>query len=230
MSRVVKEYDTRRKEILDAARTLFFSKGYETTAISDIIQSIGIAKGTFYHYFDSKQDLMAALVEEITDEGVSVMEQTLSDPALDALEQFQLVFIRAGNWKVERKEILLEIIRVMQKPENTVLQDRLVKMSINKTAPILAEVIEQGIREELFETRSSEELSRIILQMGSGMSWDLGQTILELHDRMETPDEQVLSQMEDRLRVYEFAIARLLGCGEDSITLFEPGFLAEFIK
>lgn len=49
--RIVKDGGERRKELLDTARRLFISKGYEKTSINDILKEVGIAKGTFYYYF-----------------------------------------------------------------------------------------------------------------------------------------------------------------------------------
>ncbi|MCK4578956.1 MAG: TetR/AcrR family transcriptional regulator, partial [Candidatus Marinimicrobia bacterium] len=54
MARVLKEYDERKTEFLDAARELFYSLGYEQTSVNTIIEKVGVSKGTFYHYFKSK--------------------------------------------------------------------------------------------------------------------------------------------------------------------------------
>ncbi len=58
MVRVTKEYDQRLQELLDTARQLFFEIGYEKTSVNDIIDRVGVAKGTFYHYFKTKEDLL----------------------------------------------------------------------------------------------------------------------------------------------------------------------------
>jgi AcrR family transcriptional regulator len=60
--RVIKEPEERRNEILDTAETLFFTKGYGKTTVNDILQAIGIAKGTFYYYFKSKEEVMDAVL------------------------------------------------------------------------------------------------------------------------------------------------------------------------
>ena len=60
--RVVKKPEVRKAEILDAAETLFYTKGYLHTTIIDILESVNIAKGTFYYYFPSKEDVMDAIV------------------------------------------------------------------------------------------------------------------------------------------------------------------------
>ncbi len=54
--RVVKEAEERRNEILDAADMLFFAdKGFDNTSTSDILEKVGIARGTLYYHFKSKR-------------------------------------------------------------------------------------------------------------------------------------------------------------------------------
>ena len=54
-------HDKRKNEIFDCAGELFYTEGYEKTSIQQIIDKLGIAKGTFYHYFSSKFDLLNQL-------------------------------------------------------------------------------------------------------------------------------------------------------------------------
>ena len=58
----------RRGAILKAARPVFVEKGYHQTHISDIIEAAGIARGTFYLYFDSKAAIFAELLDLSLDE------------------------------------------------------------------------------------------------------------------------------------------------------------------
>lgn len=53
-----------RTAILDAARDLFLDAGYDAVTIRDVIRRTDLAAGTFYNYFDTKEDLLRALVEE----------------------------------------------------------------------------------------------------------------------------------------------------------------------
>mgnify|MGYP001595102935 FL=1 len=61
--RIVKEAEERRKDILDAANELFFQKGFDGTSTNDIIEKVGIARGTLYYHFKSKEGIMDALIE-----------------------------------------------------------------------------------------------------------------------------------------------------------------------
>ncbi|MEM1348505.1 MAG: helix-turn-helix domain-containing protein [Myxococcota bacterium] len=57
----------RRDDIVEAARTLFSSGGYDATSLDAILRRAGASKGTLYHYFDSKEDLYATVLETLFD-------------------------------------------------------------------------------------------------------------------------------------------------------------------
>lgn len=63
MSRTVLDKEERRSQLVGAAITVFARKGYRSAAISDIIEAAGVARGTFYLYFDSKLDVFHAVMD-----------------------------------------------------------------------------------------------------------------------------------------------------------------------
>lgn len=65
--RVVKDPDVRRQELMDAAVRVFHDKGITKATVSDVTETAGVAKGTFYLYFDSKEHLLAALKDRFVD-------------------------------------------------------------------------------------------------------------------------------------------------------------------
>lgn len=56
-----KPAEERLDDLMNAAEKLFLSKGFVSTTVSEIVLSADVAKGTFYHYFQSKNDIMEAL-------------------------------------------------------------------------------------------------------------------------------------------------------------------------
>lgn len=66
-----------------AAQCLFLAKGVEATTISDIVEQAQVAKGTFYHYFPSKQDMLVALGERYTQAFLEQLEQAVEQCAAD---------------------------------------------------------------------------------------------------------------------------------------------------
>ena len=67
MARIIKKHDERKTEFLDTAQELFFTKGYEKTSVEAIIKKMGLSKGTFYYYFKSKEGLLDALIERLSE-------------------------------------------------------------------------------------------------------------------------------------------------------------------
>ena len=63
MARITKDPVVRSNEIIDAAEHLFYSVGYDETSVSDIVKAVGVAQGTFYNYFASKEAVLEALVQ-----------------------------------------------------------------------------------------------------------------------------------------------------------------------
>jgi AcrR family transcriptional regulator len=55
--------ETRRRQILDAALTVFAEHGYHQTTVTDLVRAAGVARGTFYLYFDSKQAIFHELLD-----------------------------------------------------------------------------------------------------------------------------------------------------------------------
>jgi AcrR family transcriptional regulator len=69
--RVAKPADERREDLLAAARRVFAEKGLPNATISDVTEAAGVAKGTFYLHFDSKEALLGALKQQFVDDLVS---------------------------------------------------------------------------------------------------------------------------------------------------------------
>src|SRR5438128_3469885 len=105
MTRIVKEkeYAVRRNAILDVAQLLVYTKGYEQMTIQDILDDLQISKGAFYHYFDSKQALLEALIERLLEEIVQHILPIVHDPHLPALEKLQRYFAMVVRYRTAQK-------------------------------------------------------------------------------------------------------------------------------
>jgi AcrR family transcriptional regulator len=76
--RVLKSPEDRRAEILDAAMRVFTEKGVSGATVADIAEGAGVAKGTVYLYFGSKEHLLGALRDRFTDELLEHVADLLS--------------------------------------------------------------------------------------------------------------------------------------------------------
>jgi AcrR family transcriptional regulator len=112
--RRVLPHDERKREIMEAAREVFSAKGYRAAGVSDILEIAGIARGTFYHYFDSKKDVFLELVESYFTE----FELVLQDCHKRLVEDFNAGVSVFEAWK----KYALEVFRFHSKdPQLTLL-------------------------------------------------------------------------------------------------------------
>lgn len=75
--RISKDPIIRKNEILDVASKLFAEKGFDHTSTREIIDQAGIARGTLYYHFKSKEEIMDALVERTTAELFAAAKKSL---------------------------------------------------------------------------------------------------------------------------------------------------------
>lgn len=157
--RVVKDAAERKNEILDAANELFGQKGFDGTSTNDILEMVGIARGTLYYHFKSKEEIMDALIDRIGSRIISAAQAIASDKSLSVLERFIRVAlslnVSEGNGK--------ELIEHMHNPQNALMHQKTQKMMISGITPILTGIIREGMEEGLFNTPFPYESMEMIL-------------------------------------------------------------------
>src|SRR5438270_10784680 len=104
MPRTVNEavYRVRREAFLDAGQKLITTKGYEEMSIQDVLDELDTSRGAFYHYFDSKQALLEAVVERFADAAMERIQPIREDPALPALTKLEQVLGAIASYKAEQ--------------------------------------------------------------------------------------------------------------------------------
>ena len=220
MTRIVKKPDERRSELIACAQELFYAKGYESTSVRDIVDEIGVAKGTFYYYFDSKQAILEALVAELTAQKLALFQDIVADETLTAIFRWTRAVQVIGDWKLERKAELIALLRVMQKDENVLLRHKLRTQAVQMAAPELAKIIAQGIEEGVFETAFVEESAEIVYSI-SKTFYDTLAGILLNPDNYDHP----AALARRKFSAVETAIERVLGASPGSLPLVDENTL-----
>ncbi|GIP42899.1 TetR family transcriptional regulator [Paenibacillus sp. J45TS6] len=157
--RISKAPEDRRNEILDTAEQLFFTKGYSKTTVNDMLQAIGIAKGTFYYYFKSKEEVMDAVVMRFIETGVVAAKKIATDKELTVHEKLlQIIMAQKPNTPSKR-----QMIEEFHEPDNAQIHQKSLTETILQLTPILTGVIEQGIEEKFFHTPYPRESIEFLL-------------------------------------------------------------------
>lgn len=168
MKRIVKKPEERRLEIIKASRQLFLKKDYESTTIQDVMDKLKIAKGTTYHYFKSKAELLDAVVQDIVDEYLQKVNKAVAESQGNALEKMRVLFA-AGRMKGED----FKALRALHRPGNSLMHTQLLAVTVSKLAPMYADLISQGCQEGLFKTDFPLESAEFILSAVSFLT-DIG--------------------------------------------------------
>jgi AcrR family transcriptional regulator len=229
MARIVREetHLARRNEILDAARRLVYTKGYEQMTIQDILNDLGISKGAFYHYFDSKGAVLEALVERmVSEEVMPLIHPIVADPRLSATEKLERYFDTGLRWKSAQKPLMLAILRIWLADENAIVRQKMFLSTLRQVNPLLSEIIRQGVQEGAFNTQYPDQVSQVIIYILQGLS----DTIIDLLVTSETGLDpgRVESTVNDYARALSDATERVLGASLGSLKLIDPDALKDW--
>jgi len=227
MARVVKEevYAQRRLQIVEAAQKLMYSKGYELMSIQDILGELNISKGAFYHYFDSKQALLEAVVEHMLQEMEPLILSAVQEPGSSASDKFQRFFEFAGRWKTEHKAFVLSLTRMWYADENALLRQKVQSRVVRQFAPILAEIVRQGVQEGQFNTPYPNMAGEIVF----AMQMSLGDSFVEILLGSE-PQPDDLPRSRQLVAAYTNAMERILGAQPGSLELIDDQTLQEWVR
>lgn len=148
--RVVKDANIRKNEILDAAASLFADKGFDNTSTNDILGAVGIARGTLYHHFKSKEDVMDALIERQTEYLLAAAQKASQEKSISVEERIlgTVMALRASEQNSGNEEM----IEHLHKPQNALMHQKINRIIMQQVPPILAEIIVDGIQQGIFET------------------------------------------------------------------------------
>jgi AcrR family transcriptional regulator len=207
MTRISKDPDTRRRELIDTAERLFLEKGYNDTTISDIVKAAGVAQGTFYYYFKTKEEVLDAIADDCLLETRRIADELAARQDLNAVEK--MLAISAGFTGVikERKGIMVSL----HEDRNAQLH---VKIEKKGTATLLAPykvIVSQGIEEGFFHTDHPEEAILAIIAATSAIL-DTPEEVAEIAERPAIPAQHGLTkQMERNIDALFDITERILG-------------------
>jgi TetR/AcrR family transcriptional regulator, transcriptional repressor for nem operon len=226
MPRVVKEddYAARRNEILDVARKLVYTKGYEQMSIQDILDELKISKGAFYHYFDSKQSLLDGLIERMLDESDQILCPIVEAKDLSALEKMQHYLDTTARWKVAQKSFMINLLRIWRADANALMRQKQEAAAIKHIAPMLAEIVRQGITEGVFSTKYPDQFASMIVGLSRGFEDTVAELLLA-----ERPPPDALERLEVALEAYSASLERILGAPAGSLPLGNMDLMKEWL-
>ncbi len=217
MARVVKEeqYAGKRNEILDVAQRLVVTKGYERMTIQDILDELQISKGAFYHYFDSKPEVLEAITERGQAEFEQLLLSIIHDPNLTALDKLRRYFSLLDEARLAYKSFVLTQLRVWYTDDNAIVRQKIDAATLERRTPLMAQIIRQGIQEGAFTTPCPDQAAEIILSLIQTMGNAHAKLLLSMEQELD--QQRCIEGIVTTYAAYMDAIERVLGASTNTL-------------
>lgn len=158
MARPVKKpFEQWKSEILDVAQKLFLVKGYEETSVSDIMEVVGGAKGMFYRCFESKEELMSAVGDQMFFAN-NPFEAVKKRTDLNGLQKIRELLV-LNQSDLERERLNVQAIDILK--DRRILAAA-VESNCRILTPLWFELLEEGRRDGSIQTEYAKELSELL--------------------------------------------------------------------
>lgn len=141
MARISKDPAKRREEIIETAERLFFAKGPDQTAISDIVRSIGVAQGTFYYHFESKEKVLEAVIDKNIAHVEQAMNRILQNSKHSAIERICLFIESLFQMEEKQKTVMC----YLNEEQNRGLHEKVLMGFLERMTEPLTKVFKEGI-------------------------------------------------------------------------------------
>lgn len=151
----------RRSQLVAAATEVFGEKGVSGATVADIVRAAGVAQGTFYLHFESKDDVIVAVVADVADRLLVGMSLASTAPGTSAVERMRQ--LGSGFAALSQDPALADMAEFIHRPENQRLHDRFAEQLLPRLIPLLERLIEDGVAEGSFRVPNTRAAAWFIL-------------------------------------------------------------------
>lgn len=141
---------------------VFAVQGVAASSVDDIVRAASVAKGTFYLHFETKDDIVVAVAQQVI-EGVSDrIEEFAMDDNRTPVERL-VAFGRAVRETSAAERHKRDLIEVFHRPENRAIHDRLAEQLVAQLKPTMTAIVSDGIAQGLFRPQDPTRAATFIL-------------------------------------------------------------------
>ena len=157
----MKKGERRKQELLQIAYRMFISRGYENTSVDEIIEEADIAKGTYYYYFETKEQMLEEVIGMIIDQEMETASRILQAE----IPVPQKIIGMISSLRPTQEESPIE--GALMQPENIVMHEKIRKKIVEMAVPLLSKVVEEGIGQGIFACDNISKRVRMLLVISS---------------------------------------------------------------
>jgi len=146
-----------KNRIISNAQELFLNNGYDETSIQELVTQSGIAKGTIFHHFETKEDILAAVLEAYNQNIAEHMKDWLETASpLNAKDKLTYIY---NTFYIYAEYTPITNIAMQSKSHRIVIED--LRMWTNKITPLISDVIREGIVDGSINTLYPDQVAEL---------------------------------------------------------------------
>ena len=207
--------DEKRQAILDVAEKLFYTKGYDATSVQDVLDVLKTSKGSFYHHFESKEQLLATLCDQRAERALRQAEEVM-DSISDPLARLNTVLSHAMPLRHGEEKFLTLLLPLLDQPTGMSLRVGYQEALIRRFEPLLQEEVALCRQQELVFPPDYAGFARLVLELTNQCWLEAARLLLQAARTCAMLEPAALAEMID---LYRFAVERLLDAPFASIEL-----------
>lgn len=166
--------DTRQR-IIDVAKSRFHSRSYADVGVKEICDNARVQRGSFYHFFPSKRDLILAVIEEFAEEWATGFVAEAFDPALPPMERIDYLIDAAYFWQKSVKSVhgrmpgcLFGNLALEVSTKDDILRAKLMAV-FDKAQQRIRETLDEAVADGTIEPLDSDNTAEAMLAYLEGM-------------------------------------------------------------
>jgi AcrR family transcriptional regulator len=212
----VEEHAIRRDGFVDAAALRIQTQGYERMSVQDVLDDLDASRGAFYHYFDSKEALLEAVIDRMGDAVIDSLDPVINDPDLSAPQKLESVFATIGRYKAARRDLVLAILEVWLSNDNAIVREKFRRFVGRRMTPLLERILAQGAAEGSMDIERPDDTAMVVVSLILGLN-ELAGHLFVAHHAGTTSIDAILRTF----TAYTAALERILGLPAASLTLLD---------
>lgn len=213
-------YEVKKDRIALVAWKMFMAQGFGATSVDAILQRAGISKGTFYHYYATKDDLLRYAIERIYGAAWTQVRQIALDSQTPPMVRLNKITRTSFEMGSAHPNDAWAVIQATYSDRNLLLRSLLDRRTVEELAPALARVLSEGCEQGAFSLADPDETSTLILRLAHAQKEANARTLIECTD-----PEEAKKTIANRLVRFTEAVERILGAPSDSLGRVDPSIL-----
>ncbi len=219
-----KDYLAKKREISLRAAALLSETGYEEFSINKVIQSAGLTKGAFFHYFTSKDELIDSIIQLILLPMVDEFRKIADDETIPPKEKIHRMFETGYRLKRTDTRETQQLIMLLAKPENRVMLQMITLGIASQCTDIYEQVFVEGNRKGQFHIPHPNGSAYLFMQMILALNQEIGRVLYK--NNVDPLEKQNLMSKVDAFSKFAEDLLEL----DEGERLFDPKMLSVAIR